>query len=161
MEQAITIRKATKEDIPDIVRLRRAMFEAMGETDPAKLDAVSRASAHLLACDLEAGGVHIWLAVTESDWPVASGGLTVDRHLPAPNNPSGRIAYIMNMFTHGDYRRQGVARKLMQTMLQWINEQGITKVALHASEDGETLYRMLGFKPSNEMQLDLVHESRP
>ncbi len=152
----ITIRKATSRDIPDIIRLRRAMFEDMGETDEAKLNAAMEESATHLT-DLESGKFYIWLAVTESGWPVASAALTVDQHLPSPNSLSGRIAYILNVVTLPDYRRQGLARKLMQAMLQWINAQGITKVTLHSTEEGKTLYEMLGFKLGNEMQLDLAH----
>lgn len=158
MDKAIRIRKATKGDIPDIIRLRQAMFETMGEVDQAKLNVASQASAERLACGLDTGDIHMWLAVTESDWAVASAGLTIDQHLPSPRNLSGKIAYVMSVFTCADYRRQGLARKLMQIVLQWVNEHGITKVALHASDEGAALYQMLGFKPTTEMQLDLAHE---
>ncbi len=160
MSTTISIRKATIDDVSDLVRLRRMMFEAIGYTDPAALDASDQAGAIYMRQALDAGDFHAWLAVTASDWPVACGGLLIDRHLPTPNNLSGKVAYILNVVTHPDHRRRGLARKLMQTMLRWVNEQGITKVSLHASEDGASLYKMLGFKPANEMQLDLAHESR-
>jgi GNAT superfamily N-acetyltransferase len=51
------------------------------------------------------------------------------------------------------YRRQGIARRMMETMLDWLAGQGIEVVALHASEAGRPLYRELGFVDSNEMRL--------
>lgn len=153
---SITIRKATLDDIADLVRLRRMMFESMGCVDEAKLNASDRACAEYFANTLATGDYHGWLAVTESGWPVATGGLVVDYHPPSPDNLSGRVAYIMNMVTDPAYRHQGLARRIMQAMLSWINEQGITVVSLHASPEGEPLYRLLGFKPGNEMRLYLA-----
>jgi hypothetical protein len=48
--EVITIRQATAHDIPDLVRLRRHIFESMGYDDPLQLDAVDRASSAHFAC---------------------------------------------------------------------------------------------------------------
>jgi ribosomal protein S18 acetylase RimI-like enzyme len=136
------------------------MFEAMGETDTVALDAMKEACSLYLPEAIKSDHAHIWLAVTESDWPVASAALIIDQHLPTPNNLSGRVAYILSVVTDPDYRRQGLARRLLQTMLNWINAQGITRVTLTATDDGAALYQTLGFKPANgEMKLDLASGS--
>ena len=57
----------------------------------------------------------------------------------------------MNISTHAHHRRQGIARRMMQTILHGMSEQGITKVALHATEVRRPLYEQLGFVESNEM----------
>jgi GNAT superfamily N-acetyltransferase len=51
--------------------------------------------------------------------------------------------------------RRGIARRIMQAMLQWLAEQGIQRVTLHATDVGRSLYEALGFEESNEMRLRL------
>jgi GNAT superfamily N-acetyltransferase len=62
---------------------------------------------------------------------------------------------ILNVYTYSQFRRRGIARRLMQTMIAWCAGEGLARVALHASEDGRHLYESLGFELSNEMRLNL------
>jgi len=140
----ITIRQASVVDLPDMVRLRRAMFEAMGFDD---------AAAAYFARTIPAGEFYGWLAVLPTGAPVGSGGVVIDRHPPSPTNLSGQVGYIMNLSTASGYRRQGIGRRVMQTMLDWLAERGIQRVTLHATEAGRSLYKDLGFVASNEMRL--------
>ncbi len=154
----MSIRPNTVADIPDLVRLRRLMFEDMGWQDSAKLDASDRACQRYFARAIPAGEYHGWLAVTAAGQAVASGGLVIDQHPPGPGNLSGKTGYIMNVVTLPDHRRQGLARRLMDVMLAWLAERGIEQVTLHASDMGRPLYQGLGFEASNEMRLRLAAE---
>jgi GNAT superfamily N-acetyltransferase len=149
-EEEITIRQASVSDVVDLVWLRRVMFEAMGFDDSAQLDA---AAAAYFAEAIPADEFHGWLAVTSTGVAVGSGGVVIDQHPPGPGNMSGQIGYIMNVVTVPRYRHQGIARRIMQTMLKWLAEQGIQHVALHTTEVGRPLYEELGFVDGNEMQL--------
>ncbi|MHA2106450.1 MAG: GNAT family N-acetyltransferase, partial [Candidatus Hodarchaeales archaeon] len=51
------------------------------------------------------------------------------------------------------YRRQGIARKLREEALTKIEQLGINKVTLHATEMGKELYTQLGFTKTSEMRL--------
>jgi len=153
MSDEITIRPATSADVPELVRLRRMMFEAMGADDARQLAATDAANAAYFSQAIPAGGFHGWLAVTAAGEAVGSGGVVIDRHPPGPNNLSGRVGYIMNLVTAPPYRRQGIARRVMGAMIQWLVDHGIQVIALHASEVGRPLYEELGFTPSNEMRL--------
>ncbi len=155
MVNEITVRQATVADVPDLVRLRRMMFEAMGRDDQAQLDGADAAAAAYFAAAIPAGRFHGWLAVTFTGVAVGSGGVVIDQHPPGPGNLSGRIGYVMDMVTVPGYRRQGIARRVMQVMLEWLAEQSIHWVALHATEVGRPLYKGLGFVDSNEMRLRL------
>ena len=155
MSDDVTIRQTTIADVPDLVRLRRAMFEAMGFDDAAQLDAADAASAAYFATAIPSGEFHGWLAFTPENEAVGSGGAVIDRHPPGPSNLSGRSGYIMNIVTMPRYRRLGIARRIIQTMLEWLAEQGIRRVELHATGMGRSLYEELGFVDSNEMRLRL------
>lgn len=153
VDAEVRIRPATQEDVPELVRLRRMMFEAMGCQDTPALDRADAAVGPFLEAAIQSGTFHGWLATTSTGEAVGSGGVMIDQHPPSPGNASGRIGYILNVVTIPRYRRRGIARRMMETMLAWLAEQGIEIATLHASEAGRPLYRKLGFVDSNEMRL--------
>lgn len=155
MVDKVSIRRATVADIPDLVRLRRMMFEAMGYADPAQLDQADAAAAAYFASTIPAGEFYGWLAVTPAGEAVGSGGVVFDQHPPGLANLSGQIGYIMNVVTASRYRRRGIARRVMQTILAWLAEQEVHHITLHTTEAGKSLYQELGFTASNEMRLEI------
>jgi GNAT superfamily N-acetyltransferase len=66
-----------------------------------------------------------------------------------------RRATILNVYTYPEFRRRGIARQLMGTMIDWCRDQGLAVVYLHASPDGRPLYEALGFEPTAEMRFKL------
>jgi ribosomal protein S18 acetylase RimI-like enzyme len=65
----------------------------------------------------------------------------------------GPEAIILNVYVERDWRRRGVAEALMRAVLEALAARGISRVVLHASDDGRRLYERLGFVPTNEMRL--------
>jgi GNAT superfamily N-acetyltransferase len=148
------IREATPDDIPEILRQRRAMYEDMDYTDPEALSAMVSASGPYLFQAMSDGTFRAWLALLEER--VVGGGAIVISPWPShPYDPQCRRATILNMYTYRDHRRKGIARGLMQAMIDWCRREGLASVALHASQDGRPLYEALGFEPTNEMRLKL------
>ena len=70
-----------------------------------------------------------------------------------PFDPCVERAVILNVYTEVEFRRRGIARLVMQTILAWIESYGLRSVNLHASVDGRALYEKLGFIQTNEMRL--------
>ena len=155
VDSEIAIRRATVADIPDLVRLRRMMFEAMGFDDPAKLDAGDAAASAYFDQAIPSGEFQGWLAVTPAGEAVSTSGLVIDQHPPGPGNLSGKTGYIMNVVTHPAYRRRGLARRLMQVVLAWLEGQGIQRAELHATDMGRPLYEELGFADHTGMRLEM------
>lgn len=150
----VTIREALPRDIPEIVRLRRAMYEDMNYNDQNALDAMANLSAGYLANAMAQGSFRSWLAIME-DRVVAGGAVIISPWPAHPYDLECRRATILNVYTDPRYRRRGIARRLMQTMITWCPREGFARVTLHASDDGRHLYESLGFEPSNEMRLNL------
>ena len=65
-------------------------------------------------------------------------------------------AYVLNVYTEPEHRRSGVARAIMEAILDWSRGQLVARVTLHASNDGRSLYEALGFEPTNEMRINLT-----
>ncbi|MBQ8038388.1 MAG: GNAT family N-acetyltransferase, partial [Lachnospiraceae bacterium] len=74
--------------------------------------------------------------------------------MPTYHNPTGKKAYIMNMYTNPDYRRQGIAYKTLELLVADAKERGIAAISLEATDMGRPLYEKYGFiKMNDEMEL--------
>ncbi len=155
MIEEILIRQTTILDLPDLVRLRRIMFESMGFEDPNRLDIADKASSNYFSKAIPNEQFFGWLAFSSANEAVGSGGIVIDYHPPEPVNLLGKIGYIMNQVIIPEFRRKGISRRLMQTMLIWLKDSNIQISSLHTTEDGRHLYEELGFESSNEMRLNL------
>ena len=150
----ILIRAALLADIPEILRQRRRMYEDIHHTDSLVLDAVVSLSSAYLNTAIADGSFRAWLAA-EGDRVVAGGAVIISPWPAHPYDLECRRATILNVYTDPEYRRRGIARKLMQTIIAWCQREGFARVTLHASDEGRHLYESLGFEPSNEMRLNL------
>jgi GNAT superfamily N-acetyltransferase len=151
----ISIRPATAADAQVIAQQRQAMFADMNRGTPAEIAAMGAVFLRQVQRMLDAGEYYGWLACTDEGHVVAGGGLIVHEWVARVSDPNTRRAYILNVYTEPAYRRQGLARQIMQTMIDWARAQGFVTVSLHASQAGRPLYELLGFEPTNEMRLKL------
>lgn len=70
--------------------------------------------------------------------------------MPTFDHPTGKRAHIMNVYTNADYRRRGIARQMVTTLLDEAKARGVTYVSLDATESGRPLYKSLGFSENKE-----------
>jgi GNAT superfamily N-acetyltransferase len=143
MPEDITIRPATVADAPIALHHRRAMFTDMGMGDPAGLDAMEATFVPYVTRGLGDGSYRGWLAQTGDGRVVAGGGLLVYEWPGSPRDPRPRRAYIFNLYTEPDYRRRGLAGRIIQAMIDWCRAEGFKSVALHYSADGLHLYESM------------------
>jgi GNAT superfamily N-acetyltransferase len=154
MSLEVLIRPATPDDIPELLRHRRGMYEDMGYNDAGTLSGMVSTCKPYLASALANGTLHGWLACAGEK--VVAGGVVLVSPWPShPYDGQCRRATILNMYTDPPFRRQGIARRLMQTMIDWCRKEGFVHVTLHASDKGRPLYDSLGFEVTNEMRLNL------
>ncbi len=151
----VTFRTATLEDCAVILHHRRSMFRDMGKGTVEELDRMVEATRPWLKRALTDGSYCGWLAQVPDGNVVAGGGVLISSWPARPEDFNTRRALIINVYTEPEFRRQGLARRLMLLMIQWLKEQGFVSVVLHASDEGRPLYESMGFLPTNEMRLRL------
>ena len=157
MTDVLALRLATVDDIPTLVSHRRRMFEDMAaltgeQLAQTGLNAMDAAYAVLLRYEIPAGSTRVW--VLEDDGQVAaSGALKFADWLPRPDGLRRGLVYVHSVYTEPAYRHRGLARRILNAMLDYCRENGWPRISLHASEMGRGLYEQLGFKPTNEMRL--------
>ena len=157
--QGYDLREATPADVPTLVIHRRRMFEDMAAAggtpyDVTALDAMDVAYAAHLSLRLVDGAERAWV-IESGGRIVASGAVLLSEWLPRPRDLTGRLAYLHSVYTLPEYRRRGLARRIVETAIDFCRAQGLRRLVLHASRDGRPLYESLGFTPTNEMRLVL------
>ena len=94
-----------------------------------------------------------WL-VFDGEEVVGTGAVSFYQVMPTYHNPSGKKAYIMNMYTHPDYRRRGIAYRVLELLTAEAEMRQIDAVMLEATAAGRPLYEAFGFTAMrDEMEL--------
>lgn len=148
----ITIRKGTLADVEQIVTHRRRMFEDMGNKNSEGLDRMVATFRPWLIDHLQRDVYHSWLACNAEGKVIAGSDVWLIDWPAGQYDISAYRGYILNVFTHPDYRRRGLARQLVQACTDWCYANGVQVMMLHASEEGRKVYEGMGFTPTNEMQ---------
>ncbi len=155
MNIEISIRPATVEDLPSILHHRREMFRAMGYSDSRILEPLEPIAERYFVEAFKSGTFRGWIAIEPSGKVVGGGGIADYTLPPGPYAPSLIRSEIINVYVEPEYRRQGIARRLMEVMIEWCRDHGYVSVFLHASNEGRPLYASMGFAPTPEMRLFL------
>ena len=153
--KGFTLRRAGVEDLATLVAHRRAMFHDMGYRDEAALDAMSAKFRPWVEARMNAGEYLAWLVEAPDGTVAAGAGLWLMDWPPHMIGAGSRRGNILNVFTAEKFRRRGLARRLMEAVLQWCRENSVDTIILHASPDGRRLYESLGFQASNEMRVQM------
>jgi GNAT superfamily N-acetyltransferase len=149
----ITIREAAPNESAVILHHRRSMFRDMGEGTVEELDRMVEVAGPWLGRALADGSYHHWLAWDASGCVAGGGGVLLCPWPANPWDPCTQRAVILNVYTERAFRKRGIARQIMLTILEWLRQQGFRGVNLHASPEGRHLYEKLGFEATNEMRL--------
>jgi GNAT superfamily N-acetyltransferase len=150
-----SLRLATAEEASILARHRAAMFRDMKEVDEQGATIIENASEDHLAALIEAREYFGFLAEHEGV-VIGGGGVWLRPLLPRPGTLQGAMeAYVLNVYTEPEHRRSGVARAIMEAIIDWSRERRVARVTLHASKEGRSLYEALGFEPTNEMRIVL------
>jgi GNAT superfamily N-acetyltransferase len=137
------VRWAGGDDVDELVRLRRLMFESMGIGVTDDDDA---AAAAVLADGLASDDFFAAVIDGTSGGALAACGIgMVRRGVPAPGNPTGLSGYVGSMVTDHDHRRRGHARAVLTTLLHRFHDLGVSRISLHATDVGAPLYMSEGF----------------
>src|SRR5580704_8797579 len=148
-----TVRPGTLTDVDAIAAHRRAMFSDMGHQNHAALDTMTAAFLPWVRQKMTQEEYLAWLALSPDGSIVSGLGLWLMDWPPHMIGPGARRGNILNVYTELPFRRQGIARQLMNVALDWCRANGIRAVILHASDNAQRLYDSLGFESTNEMRI--------
>lgn len=147
-------KKATIADIDELVKTRIIVLRAANKlSNDVDMSLVEKESYEYYKSALETGE-HVAYLVYDNETFIGAGGVSLYQVMPTYHNPTGKKAYIMNMYTAPEYRRQGIAIHTLDLLVKDVRKQGVSQIALEATEMGRPLYEKYGFvKMEDEMEL--------
>lgn len=77
---------------------------------------------------------------------IATSGLTFIVRPPYYNNPTGKTGILSSMYTKKEFRRQGIAKKLLELLINEAKNYGCGQIIITGSDMGVKLYDDFGFK---------------
>lgn len=140
-------RIATAKDIDLLMRSRLEMLKVVNDLpqDYQYDDLIVNESR-----DYFLNGDHITVLVIDNGEVIGCASMSFMRIMPTFFHPTGKRAHLMNVYTRSEYRRQGIARKMVEILIDETWKRGATEISLDATTMGRPLYESLGFKPTTE-----------
>lgn len=142
----IRIIKASNEHHNQVIALR---YEMLKDVNNLLTDSFSN-DFRTATEEFFAEGNQTTFIALDGNMPVGCATICYIMLMPTYSHPTGKRAHIMNVYTRKTYRRQGVAKRLMEELLKEAKENDITHISLDATEEGRLLYQNLGFKAADE-----------
>ncbi len=161
----IKIYKTTKDDIDDLMRVRLETLRAVNEmNDDAQF------SETLVNCarDYFLNGDQTTVFAEDSEASEKSGNNASGKYkgkiigcasmsyitiMPTYEHPTGKRAFLMNVYVNKNYRRQGIAQKMITILIEEAKERGCSEISLDATQAGRPVYKTLGFCDNDEAMI--------
>lgn len=143
----ISIRIAKKDDIEEMMNSRLEMLKVVNNLseDYEYSDEIINESREYFL-----NGAHITVLAFDGDEVVGCASMSFMRIMPTFSHPTGKRAHLMNVYTRNEFRRQGIARKMVELLIEETWKKGVTEISLDATESGRPLYVSMGFTDSTE-----------
>lgn len=137
-------RLARADDIPLLIKSRLDFLSALEY--PVALYDLTKATQQLEAFLSEHLEHDLFALIAQDGETLAAAGfLQVMRVMWQPMAPEGKYGRIINILTWPEFRYQGLAREIMQVLIQKARDLNLAYIDLDASPDGQPLYESLGF----------------
>lgn len=94
-----------------------------------------------------ADGSHIALIANVDGEDCGCGSVCFSEELPSPDNPTGRCAYLMNIYVRESFRNRGIAHRIIRALIEEARKHECEKIYLETTEEGRPVYETSGFKP--------------
>lgn len=98
-----------------------------------------------------ADGSHLAIAASVGGKDAGCGGICFHEELPSPDNPTGRCAYLMNIYVREAFRHAGIGASIIRHLVGEARKRGCGKIYLETTDMAETLYGSIGFEPMKGM----------
>lgn len=141
----IIYRRLTKDDLDTFIDMRIRQLREEGATEDIDLIPPLRDYYDRHMSD---GTFVSWLAL-DKDMIIGTSGMSFVEKPPYFGCPSGRIGLLSSMFTDPGYRRMGIAKELLNRVVEEARAYGCGAVQITASDMGVKLYTAYGFVHNN------------
>ena len=101
-------------------------------------------------------GSHIAIIAEADGSDAGYGAISITEELPTPDNPSGKRAYITDIYVHKEYRHRGIGHTIVRWLVDKATQLGCGCIYLTTTTVARPLFAEIGFKGlCSTMQLKL------
>lgn len=137
--------KATKKDIGELTELRISYLqEDLGVVSDENLELMQATLPSYYEKHLNKDLI-VYVARDEMDIVSCAFLLIVEKPM-SPSFITGKTGTVLNVYTKSEYRKRGYAKELITMMLKDAKVEGVSVIELKATEDGYSLYKLVGFE---------------
>ena len=144
MKSDITVKIARESDLSAVLAIRMEMLSVVNEGKSFDEDFVERSREYFT------NGAQTTVLAFDGENAVGCATICYVQVMPTYSHLTGKRAHIMNVYVREEYRRRGIAREMMEILLDEAKKSGVTQITLDATESGRPLYKSLGFNGSEE-----------
>jgi GNAT superfamily N-acetyltransferase len=147
--------RATAENIEELSSLRCEFLNEINSLDENAITELYLNCKEYFINAFNEGSFVAWLAELNGEI-IATSGICFYKVPPNKSCPNGRVAYIQNMYTKAEHRKNGIAKKLFSKMIEEAKNNGCKKILLNATDMGKPLYQKFGFEDTKgDMELTI------
>jgi len=141
----MNLRKANADDINLLIKIRLDSLKARrGVLTPDKEQAICRQLQEYFSKNITNGQCIAMIA--EIDDELACAACLVISERPASTSfITGKIGTLMSLYTYPQYRRRGLATKVVASLIQEARQARLPLIDLLATKEGKPLYEKMGF----------------
>lgn len=137
--------KATKKDIGELTELRISYLqEDLGVVSNENLELMQATLPSYYEKHLNKDLI-VYVARDEMDIVSCAFLLIVEKPM-SPSFITGKTGTVLNVYTKSEYMKRGYAKELITMMLKDAKVEGVSVIELKATEDGYSLYKLVGFE---------------
>ena len=152
----INYRRANVDDIEILIDFRvRFLNELYNHPEDDETEILRKALQEYFSEAIPSNDFIAWLAEYNGKIIGTSGMVVWQMPARYGGLESGKLGYILNLYTIPEVRRKGICTRLLSELIKEAKLLGLTYLHLHASEDGINIYRKAGFAKPDQIELKL------
>lgn len=141
IKMEIEYKRLTENELDTFIKMRINQLREEGAKEDIDLAPALRDYYHRHMAD---GTFVSWIAL-DGNKIIGTSGMSFVEKPPYFGCPSGKIGLISSMFTNPNYRRRGIAKELLNKVVEEAKAYGCGCVQITASDMGVKLYSAYGF----------------
>jgi GNAT superfamily N-acetyltransferase len=152
----IVYRRGTLDDVQVLVDLRvRFLNELLNHPENNETRVVRKSLLEYFTEAIPSRDFVAWVAEYGGKIVATSGMVVWQKPALYGGVESGKLGYLLNFYTIPEARGKGIATRLLNELIGEAKSMGLRYVHLHASKDGEPIYRKAGFVEPKMPELEL------
>ena len=148
----ITLKKTTILEVETLIEYRILFLKEVQGIPSQELELSLRKSLRqYFTKSFEDNTFIAWIAEYEGKY-ISFSGMVIREQPGNFEIQNGKTGYILNMYTLNEYRNNGIGSLLFQKLIEEAKQRKLDRIELHATKDGEPIYRKFGFiEPHNKV----------